>query len=248
MKALALVGAALLAACAHAPARGPRLEATTAEGWAPVVKSDPVGTRRRALAEALRAAVEKATGVRVTAQTKVSQAVAVEDSITARSSGEARSYEILGETEEDGFHKTRVRVLVEIGAPPSDADRPGPPPGDPRVAVSLTGPHSAEAAAAVRRGLIERGFNVIDGGGADVTVSGDVSLTPLGMVGPWLSSRARVNLSARLEKTGKVLWASSREASGVGAAMRAADAKASETAGLLGAEELGREVAARLAD
>lgn len=248
MKALALVGAALLAACAHAPARGPRLQAATAEGWAPVVKSDPVGTRRRALAEALRAAVEKATGVRVTARTKVSQAVAVDDAITARSSGEARSYEILGETEEDGFHKTRVRVLVEIGAPPSDADRPGPPPGDPRVAVTLTGPHADEAAAAVRRGLIERGFSVIEGAGADVTVSGDVTITPLGMVGPWLSSRARVNLSARQEKTGKVLCASSREASGIGPAMRAADEKASETAGLLGAEELGREVAARLAE
>jgi hypothetical protein len=248
MKALALVGAALLAACAHAPARGPRLEAATAEGWAPVAKSDPIGTRRRALAEALRAAVEKATGVRVSARTRVSQAVAVDDSITARSSGEVRSYEILGEREEDGFHKTRVRVLVEIGAPPSDADRPEPPPGDPRVAVSLRGPHSDEAAAAVRRGLIEKGFNVIEGSGADLTVSGDVSVTPLGTVGPWLSSRARMTLSVRQEKTGKVLWTSSREASGVGPSMAAADAKASETAGLLGAEELGREVAARLAD
>jgi hypothetical protein len=71
---------------------------------------------------------------------------------------------------------------------------------------------------------------------------------PLGGIGPWLSSRARVNLSARREKTGQVLWTSSREASGVGPAMAAADAKASETAGLLGGEELGKEVAARLAE
>jgi hypothetical protein len=248
MKILALVGAALLAACAHAPARGPRLARATAEGWAPVVKSDPVGTKRRALAEALRAAVEKAGGVRVTGSTKVSLAVAVDDSIMTRSSGEVRSYEILDEREENGFHKTRVRVLVEIGAPSSDGDRPGPPPGDPKVAVSLSGPHSDEAAAAVRRGLIERGFNVIEGSGADVTVSGDVAVTPLGIVGPWNSSRARVTLTARLEKTGRVLWSSSREASGVGPVFAAADVKASETAGLLGGEELGREVAARLAD
>jgi hypothetical protein len=248
MKLSCLVGAALFAGCAHAPARGPRAASATAEGWAPIVRADPVGTRRRALAEALRAAVEKATGVRVTARTRVSQAVAVDDAITARSSGEVRSYEILGENEENGFHKTRVRVLVEIGAPPSDGDRPGPPPGDPKVAVSLSGPHSDAAAAAVRRGLIESGFTVIEGGGADVTVSGDVSVTELGTVGPWLSSRARVSLSARQEKTGKVLWTSSREASGVGAALAAADLKASESAGLLGGEELAREIAARLAD
>ncbi len=243
-----LIGATLLAACAHAPARGPRLTSATGEGWAPIVRSDPAGTRRRALAVALREALEKATGVRITARTKVSQAVAVDDSITARSSGEVRSYEILGESEEDGFHKTRVRVLVEIGAPPADGDRPGPPPGDPKVAVSLTGPHSDEAAAAVRRGLIELGFNVIEGAGADVTVRGDVSVTPLGVVGPWISSRARVTLTARQEKTGRVLWSSSREASGLGPAFAPADTKASETAGLLGGEELAREVAARLAD
>ena len=248
MKAWALFGAALFAACAHAAQGGPRLARAEAEGWAPAIKSDPVGTRRRALAEALREAVEKATGVRVSARTKVSQAVAVDDSITARSSGEVRSYEILGESEEGGFHKTRVRVFVEIGAAPADGDRPGPPPGDPQVAVSLTGPHAESAAAGVRRGLIERGFRVVDGPGADLTVSGDVSVTPNGGVGPWLSSRARVTLSVRQVKTGKVLWTSSREAGGLGAAMASADVKASETAGELGGEELAREVAARLAD
>jgi hypothetical protein len=247
MKAQALAAAVLFAACAHAPARGPRLARAEAEGWAPAVRTDPVGTRRRALAEALRAAVEKASGVRVTARTRVTLSLAVDDSITARSSGAVRSYEILGETEEDGFHKTKVRAVVELGAPPSDDDRPGPPPGDPKVRVTLSGPHADAAAAAVRRGLLERGFSVVDSG-ADLTVSGDVSIAALGSVGPWLSSRARVTLSARLEKTGKVLWASSREASGVGAASAAADAKASETAGLLGGEDLGREVAARLGD
>ncbi|MFI5363429.1 MAG: hypothetical protein ACHQ49_15790 [Elusimicrobiota bacterium] len=114
--------------------------------------------------------------------------------------------------------------------------------------MSLTGPHSDEAAAAVRRGLIERGFCVIESSGADVTVSGEVSVTPIGVVGPWISSRAHVTLTARQVKTGRMLWSSSREASGVGPAFASADVKASETAGLLGGEELAREVAARLAD
>ena len=49
-------------------------------------------------------------------------------------------------------------------------------------------------------------------------------------------------------KSGRLLWSASREASGVGPVFAAADVKASETAGLLGGEELAREVAARLAD
>ncbi|MFI5363526.1 MAG: hypothetical protein ACHQ49_16280 [Elusimicrobiota bacterium] len=246
--ALLPVAAALFAACAHAPARGPRLARATAEGWAPIVRSDPVGTRRRSLAEALRAAAEKAAGVRVSGSTKVSQAIAIDDSIMTRSLGEVRSYEILGESEEDGFHKTRVRVLVEIGAPPTDGDRPGPPPGDPKVAVRLNGPQAVGAAAAVRRGLIERGFTVIEGSGAQITVSGDVAVIPIGTVGPWRSSRARVTLEAREEKTGRILWSASREASGIGAVIAGADLKASEEAGLLGGEDLARDVAARLAD
>jgi hypothetical protein len=249
MRVPALAGVLLFAACAHAPARAPRPGAyETAEGWAPVVKGDPGGTRRRALTDALRAAVEKATGARITARTRVAQAMTVDDAITARVSGEVRSYEILGESEEDGFHRTRVRVLVDVGAPPSDGDRPGPPPGDPKVAVTLTGPHASETAAAVRRGLIERGFSVVGGNSAEITVTGEVAVTPNGGIGPWLSSRARVTLSARQERTGRILWTASREAGGVGSVMAAADVKASETAGLLGGEELAKEVAARLAD
>lgn len=248
MRAAALAGAVLFAACAHAPARAPRPAASvTAEGWAPIAKGDPAGTRRRALTDALRAAVEQATGARVTARTSVAQAMAVDDSITARVSGEVRSYEILGESEEDGFHRTRVRVLVDVGAPAADGDRPGPPPGNPTVAVVLSGSQAGAAAAAVKRGLIERGFTVVDGR-ADLTVRGDVSVLPNGGVGPWLSSRARVTLSALQNKTGRILWTSSREAGGVGSVMAAADIKASETAGLLGGEELAKEVALRLAD
>jgi hypothetical protein len=248
MSRLALAGAVLFAACAHAPGRAPRPGVvTTAEGWAPVAKGDPAGTRRRALTDALRAAVEQASGARIAAKTSVAQAVTVEDSITARVSGEVRSYEILGESEQDGFHRTRVRVLVDVGAPPSDGDRPGPPPGNPTVAVELAGPHATEAAAAVKKGLIERGFAVVEKR-ADLTVSGEVSVRPNGGIGPWLSSRARVTLSARQNKTARILWTSSREAGGVGSVMAAADIKASEAAGLLGGEELAKEVAVRLAE
>jgi hypothetical protein len=248
MKPLILIAAVLAAACAHAPARGPMSRSAVAEGWAPVVKGDPPGTRRRALAAALRAAVEKTSGVEVSGRTRVSNAVAVDEITTARSAGSVKSYEILSETESDGFHRTTVRAVVDLDPSPNAAVTPGPPPGDPKVAVSVIGPNGADAAAGVRRELVARGFTVIDGAGADIDVKGEVSVADLGYVGPWNSARARINLEARQSRTGRVLWTSSREASGIGGAVAAAGAKASETVGRVGGEELAREVAARLAD
>lgn len=233
---------ALLAACAHAPARGPRLARAEGEGWAPVSRQDPAGTRRRALAAALRDAVERAAGVAVTGRTRVDKAVAEEDSVTARSRGVVRSYEIEEDRERDGQREVRIRALVDLDAAPPD-----PPAGDATIAVRLTGPLAGEAAAAVKRGLLAKGFTVVDGE-ADVVVTGDVAVWPLGMAGPWLSSRARLSLEARQPRTGRVLYASSREASAVGGVMAAADRNASETAGELGGEELAAAVAARLND
>lgn len=55
---------ALLAAtgCAPSPRLAVEMETVEAEGWAPVDPKDAAGTRQRALAEAQRRAVEKATG------------------------------------------------------------------------------------------------------------------------------------------------------------------------------------------
>lgn len=244
----ALMCAGLLAACAHNQPRAVRLRPATAEGWAAVDTGDPAGTRRRALAEAQRAAVETAAGVKVSARTSVSQAVAVEQKITSRARGVIRSYEVLGEKEEGGFHKTRIRALVEID-PPLDASAPPEPPfGDPTVAVSLSGEYSRSAAAGVRRGLLDRGFTVIDTETSDLIVSGEVTVRPIAGVDEWSSCRARVTLSARRRKTGELLWQESRESSALDPALAAAEAKASESAGRLGGSALAREVAARLSD
>ncbi len=244
----ALLCAGLLAACAHNHPRAARLRATTAEGWAVVDAGDPAGTRRRALAEAQRAAVETAAGVKVSAHTRVSQAVAVEQKITSRARGVIRSYEVLGEKEEGGFQKTRIRAFVEID-PPLDASAPAEPPfGDPTVAVNLSGLHARSAAAGVRRSLLDRGFTVIDAETSELIVSGEVTVRPISAVDEWSSCRARVTLSARRRKTGELLWQESRESSALDPAMAAAEAKASESAGRLGGAALAREVAARLSE
>ena len=241
----ALLGLVLAAGCAHAPARGPKLETVTAEGWSPADKADPLAAKRRALAEAQRAAVERASGVEVSARTRVSQSINVEQKITASAHGSIRSYEIIGESESDGFHKTRIRAVVEVGAPSEAPARPEAPPGDPKVRILLTGQEAEGAAGGVRRALI---FTVVEGEAADITVGGEVSVAPQGRIGGFDSCRARVTLEARRDKTGEVLWQSSREASAVDPGLTAACAKSAETAGLLGGEVLAREAAARLSD
>lgn len=236
--------AALAAACAHAPAR-PRPARVFAEGWAPLDARDRAGVRRAAIADALRGAVQQAAGAKISARTRVSRSVAIDDEVSARVRGAVRSYDVVEEKEESGFLKVRVAALVE--SEPPQGGRPEPPPGDPRVRVTITGANAASATAGVRRGLLERGFTVVDDGDADISVQGEVAAHPHGLASSWPSSRARVSLEAR-SKQGQILSTTSREASAVGLGTAAAQAKASEAAGLLSGEDLAREMASRLAE
>jgi hypothetical protein len=239
--AAALLCAGLLTACAHdRPRGGPPLQASTAEGWSPVVKDDPAGTRRRALAEAQRSALEAAVGVRVSARTNVSQAVTLEQKITSRTRGVIRSYDVLSEKKEEGFHKIRIRAMVELNA--VDAT------DGPTVAVNLHGQHAASAAAGVKRGLIERGFSVLDAETTELVVNGEVTVRQIPPIDDWSSCRALVTLSALRRTTGEILWQESREASALDPVVLGSEARASESAGLLGGTALAKAVIPKLVD
>ena len=113
-------------------------EVVEAEGWSPVDASDPLGTKKRSLAEAQKKAVEKVVGVYISAKTRVSQAVSVNQNILANVQGYINKYEIVGEKQEEGFYKTRIRALVRYQAVGKDLDRlglirPDAPPGNPSV-------------------------------------------------------------------------------------------------------------------
>lgn len=248
MRRAALLAAALAAACAHAPAKGPALTKVEAEGWAPLGADGAPGARRRALVEAQRAAVEKAVGVTVTARTKVDKAVTVDARVETRAAGTVRDYEILSESDEGGFHKIRVRALVEVGVPPRADARPLPPPGNPTVAVRVDGPRGGRAGAGVRRALLARGFTVVDGPKADLIVEGAVTTRELGGVGDFSSWRARAALSMRRPATGAVLGETGREASAADPSPEAAGDRAAENAGEAAATDLAAAAVARLPD
>lgn len=91
---------------------GPKSEAVEAEGWAAIDPVHPLETRRRALAEAQKKAVEKAAGVSLSAVTKVEAAVTSEEKIVANVGGYVEKYDVLSEKSEDGFLKIRIRARV----------------------------------------------------------------------------------------------------------------------------------------
>ena len=196
----AVAGAVLLAGCSGARLKvgaAQEGEVIEAEGWTPVVDDDVLGMKQRSLADAQKKAVERVVGVFISAKTRVSKAVTVDQNILANVSGYVQKYDVLSERREEGFYKTRIRALVLYKKIGSDLKalglmRPEPPPGNPKVVVLLSArgggaaqsgaagahaPHAdpesaqdraAAASAAVRRAFLERGFLVVDPKGADV--------------------------------------------------------------------------------
>ncbi|OGS38965.1 MAG: hypothetical protein A3J82_06720 [Elusimicrobia bacterium RIFOXYA2_FULL_69_6] len=234
----------LLAGCAHGPARrgGPGQAVVTAEGWAAVMPSDPLGTAKRALTEAQRKAVEKVTGVSVRARTRVEQSVSIEQRIWSDTEGRILSYEVLGEREEGGFHKTRIRAVILREPLRPGGKKSGPLPGDPKVAVVVDTwafPDRGAAERGVQQALREAGARVVFGP-ADYVVSGEASVAPLdanGLEG-FASYRARLAVELKDPAKDEVIAARSFEASAIDPSRQTAAGKALAQVGRLAGEKL----------
>ncbi|MBI5245136.1 MAG: hypothetical protein HY922_15850 [Elusimicrobia bacterium] len=279
--AAAAVFVSSFAGCAGARlklGKGERGEVVESEGWAGIDPKDAYGTKQRALAEAQRKAVERVVGVYISAKSRVSQAAEVDQNILANVGGYIRKYNVLSEREEEGFHKTRIKAVVlyeRVGQDLKKAGllRPNAPPGNPKVVVLLRakGAYSEaadnRAAQGVRRGLLERGYSVVDRSdpaafsslkstdsaaaaevgrelGADIVVRGEAEAYALKDVrlGGFFSYRARVTLEAAKPATGEVVSSKVQEASALDPSPEIAAGKALDAAGLLAGEALGSEL------
>src|SRR5882724_5756467 len=112
-----LAGVLALAACSGSRTHlknGKTLEGEVveAEGIAPYQAEDLPGTKAASLAAAQRSAVELVVGVYVNAKTRVEKAVAIEQSILAKTSGYIKRYEIMSEGRDGAWYKTKIRALV----------------------------------------------------------------------------------------------------------------------------------------
>lgn len=170
MRGAALPIAALLAAGCAASGRAPRIVAVETDGWAASEPGRSDSAARRAVADALRRAVEKAAGVSVSARTRLRDGVAVSEQMIADAAGCVRGYEVLSESSCAGGRCARVRARVETGAG-SCSGRPVLPPAaleEAEVSVAYSGESSldraaAESAASELRGrLAGRGWRVVE--------------------------------------------------------------------------------------
>ena len=229
---------AALAGCAHAPLSGGEGRVVEAEGWSPLDAKDLLASRERALAEAQRKAVEKAAGVRVSAVTKVAQAVTLDQRIEASVGGTIRSYEVLSERADEGFLKVRIRAIVLLEAPPAPQ-----PPERARLAVLIG---EEPLSGAVRLALSGRGFRLTEKAEeADAVVRGGGKAYPqaAGGLSGFRSYRGRASLEYQRRGSPEIVL-ESREGAGLDPVDEIARDKALESAGRLAAEALALKLTA----
>jgi hypothetical protein len=253
-----------LSACAAHKSRlkvgdkGTEGEVVEAEGLAPYNPKDMIATKRAALVDAQRNAVEKAVGVYVSARTMVEKAVAIENNILAKTDGYVKKYDILQEGPKDDLYYMRIRALVALKKLEQDLQQISlsttPDLKKPHVIVDIKEEIDKEsiddqpASEALSRALSEAGFVVVgpdQAKDADLIIRGKASAYPFQGkgLGGFLSYRARLSIEAVRAGTKDVASSVSQEASGLGGNADLAGMKALETVG----EMVGRDLSMSLA-
>ena len=168
---------ALVSGCAHERLQvGETAEGEVVEAVGETMNdsSDVLGTKKRALVEAQKKAVEMVVGLRVTGKTLVEKAIEIQSSILARSDGYIKKYDVEKEWVEPPLYKMKIKALVSYQQVSNDLDQMGllkaPQVGNPRVAVLLTETASGtgddtvptDATNAVTQALLDKGYRVVD--------------------------------------------------------------------------------------
>lgn len=233
-------------------------EVVEAEGWSPYDAEDLLGTKKRSLVEAQKKAVEKVVGVYISAKTRVSQAITLNQNILANVSGYIKKYEIRSEKRDGGFYKTKIRALVRYEKVGEDLNalgliQPDAPPGNPSVRVErVKGKGAKPATLAVRSAFRRRGFRVVDSPGAQADIQVGVGAEAHRLqvdnvgLGGFYSYRARVSLSAKKSSTGEVLGSQVKEASALDPTPAIAKEKSLGEAGSIAGDALAEAIYASL--
>jgi len=234
-------------------------EVVEADGIAPYDSSDQIKSKRGSLVDAQRNAVEQAVGVFVSGRTLVDKAVAIQNSILAKTDGYIKKYDILKEGRDGEFYKTRIRALVAIKELQEDLSQMSllntPELKRPRVSVALievidkADTTQGAAQSALQKVLGDQGFVVVSADSAqppDLALKGKAEAFPFQSegLGGFVSYRARLSVQALKPGTKNVVLSLTKEASGLGGNPELAGLKALESVGTLA----GNEMATQLVD
>jgi len=228
-------------------------EVVEAEGIAPIVNGDMEGAKKTSLHEAMKSALGLVVGIYVSQEAMVSKAILIDDTITSQTEGYIEKYEVLRETRDGDFYKTRIRahvrkedITAKLGKLENEPQKLGNPVIGFDVSESVDGkPSDTEyAALELKNKFSEAGFMTGEKDKADILIKGTVKSdfnTREGL-GGFTSYRAGLSVSAVKQGSGETLAAIQEIAGGIdlndASAARAATINAAKKAG----EELKEKV------
>lgn len=223
------VSAGFAACASDRPRAKSETRTVEAEGWAPFDTKDEADSRRRALADAQKQAVEKAAGVFVAARTRVDSAVVVAQRVVSDAKGRIVRYEVLNEKTDEGFLKLRIRAVVAL-----EPDGEAPFFVFPEVKLGLAVDND-DAARGLRGELVAKGCAFASAGEkADVVLRGETRISPVKhrALNAYVSYRARLSVDA-VATDGRVIWSGAWESAALGVDPPNASSRAAERAGTL---------------
>ncbi|MFN0118363.1 MAG: hypothetical protein ACKVQC_08765 [Elusimicrobiota bacterium] len=232
-------------------------EVVEAEGLAPYDSADLIQTKRISLVDAQKNAVEKAVGVFVSGKTFVEKAVAIENNILAKTDGYVKKFDILSQSVEGGFYKTKIRALVALKDIEDDLRSSSllnlQDFQKPRLVLLMSeniqeGVINEDKAAsrALQKILMSQGFEVLDSttSGAEILLKGVATAYPFQGhgLGGFVSYRARLTVEALRQDTQVSFISIAKEASGLGGNNELAGLKALDSVGLVVGSDLGPQI------
>jgi hypothetical protein len=228
-------------------------EVVEAEGLAPIVAGDVDGAKKTALNEAMKSALGLVVGVYVSQEAMVSKAVLIDDTITSQTEGYIEKYEVLKETRDGEFYRTKIRahvrkedITAKLRKLENEPQRLGNPVIGFDIAESVDGtPQQTEyAALELKSRLSETGFMTGEKDKADILVKGAVrsDFNTRDGLGGFISYRAGISLSAEKQGSGETLAALQKTAGGIDLN----NASAARAAIINAAKQAGEELQARI--
>jgi len=88
------------------------VEVVEAEGIAPIKDENTLDAKSASLSDALKKALSMVVGVYVSGESLVSKSILINDEITSKTEGYIERYEVLKETIENNFYKTKIKAYV----------------------------------------------------------------------------------------------------------------------------------------
>jgi PBP1b-binding outer membrane lipoprotein LpoB len=201
-------------------------EVVEAEGLAPVVNGDVDGARKTALNEAMKSALGLVVGIYVSQEALVSKAILIDDTITSQTEGYIEKYEILKETRDGDFYKTKIRAHVrkeDLTAKLRKLENEPQKLGNPVIGFDISESVDGKvqetdyAALELKNRFSEAGFMTGEKDKADILIKGSArsDFNTREGLGGFISYRAGLSVSAVKRGSGETLASLQETAGGI---------------------------------